>query len=240
MKTAIAGCALLASISSSAFSEPIVTSEPGHVTSGFLNERLDQNGLGVADDGQARVLMSYALNLIKDFEQWVPRLYNDASNYCTIGYGHLIARKPCASVDRAVLSRFPNPMGLDYGSNLLNTDSASAREEVSSVVKVDLNDQQFGALVSFVFNVGATKFEKSTLLKAINNREFEAVPRQFARWIISGGKPLNGLINRRACEAALFKGDLPSSQSQSFDRQECASLGAASEVSDPIDIQVGE
>ena len=63
---------------------------------------------------------------------------------------------------------------------------------------------QFDALVSFCYNLGYGSYESSTLRKVVNNRDFDKASDEFARWIYASGKPLNGLIKRRAAEAALF------------------------------------
>ena len=71
-------------------------SDPSHITSRLQEEGLEgQQSLGAAPSGNAPLLMALALDVIKDFEQWRRYAYNDASNYCTIGYGHLIAKRSC-------------------------------------------------------------------------------------------------------------------------------------------------
>ena len=76
---------------------------------------------------------------------------------------------------------------------------------VNRLVKVDLQQHQFDALVSFVFNVGSSNFETSTLLKYLNDGELHTVPHQLARWNKSDGKVVAGLVNRRAYEIALYE-----------------------------------
>jgi lysozyme len=67
------------------------------------------------------------------------------------------------------------------------------------------NQQQFDALVSFVFNVGGSAFIGSTLLRRIKERAGEAAIReQFARWNKGGGVVLPGLVKRRQDEAELY------------------------------------
>lgn len=84
---------------------------------------------------------------------------------------------------------------------------------IEKLVKVELSDNQFGALVSFAFNVGANAFARSTLLKKLNAGDYAAVPQQMARWIYNDGKPMQGLINRRAAEAGLWaKGEYVTSR----------------------------
>jgi len=74
------------------------------------------------------------------------------------------------------------------------------------MVKVPLEQNQFDAMVSWVFNLGSTNLSSSTLLKKLNNSEYDEVPSQIKRWNKAGGKVLDGLIRRREAEALLFEG----------------------------------
>lgn len=87
---------------------------------------------------------------------------------------------------------------------LLRADLAEFSDTVERAVKVPLNDNQFAALVSFAYNVGAGNFRSSTLLKKLNAGNYEAVPSELMKWNKSKGKVMQGLINRRAQEAALW------------------------------------
>lgn len=71
-------------------------------------------------------------------------------------------------------------------------------------VKVDLNQNQFDALVSFAYNCGNGALEKSTLLKKLNRGDFPGAQAEFMKWNKGGGRVLRGLSIRRAKEAALF------------------------------------
>ena len=89
-------------------------------------------------------------------------------------------------------------------------DLINAERYVHLYVKVVLTQNQFNALVSFIFNLGPMRFKKSTLLKKINAHDFAAVPFEFSRWVYAtdpktGGKVrLRGLARRRADEAEMF------------------------------------
>ena len=67
-----------------------------------------------------------------------------------------------------------------------------------------LTQYQFDALVSFVFNVGVGAFGGSTLLRRLNQGDYNAVPAELMRWVNSGGTPLPGLVRRRRAEGVLF------------------------------------
>lgn len=83
-------------------------------------------------------------------------------------------------------------------------DLEETAAEVARLVKVKLSDNQFGALISFAFNVGVGAFGKSTLLKKLNAGDYGSVPAQLARWNKNDGKVMEGLTNRRAAEAGLW------------------------------------
>jgi lysozyme len=68
-----------------------------------------------------------------------------------------------------------------------------------------LNDYQFGALVSFTFNVGVANLRKSTLLKKVRkNPNDPTIADEFNKWVYAGGKKLMGLVQRRQLEATLY------------------------------------
>lgn len=92
----------------------------------------------------------------------------------------------------------------------LTYDLAAAESAVARLVTAPINQHQFDALVSFVYNLGILAFTNSTLLKVINKDPADpAIEKQFRRWIIAGGKPQPGLIRRRRSESWLyFHGEL--------------------------------
>lgn len=77
-------------------------------------------------------------------------------------------------------------------------------DAVSRGIKVPLNQNQFNALVSLVYNIGIGAFHASTLKRKLNAGDYDGVPAEFLRWDKAGGKPLLGLTNRRISEAGLF------------------------------------
>jgi len=86
----------------------------------------------------------------------------------------------------------------------LRRELAKFEHGVSRLVTVEINQNQFDALVSFSYNVGLGALQKSTLLKRINKGEFAKAQGEFSRWTRGGGKVLPGLVSRRTREAALF------------------------------------
>jgi lysozyme len=231
-------------------------SRPDHVTSRSQLEDVQDEGLGAAA-GTARSLIPLALDLIKGFEGWDADMYEDVSGFCTIGYGHLVnGRSSCKTAAAEFIKlrqEYPQspplpPLTDETGSKLLEKDSGFARAAVERLVKVPLSDKQFGALSSFVFNVGSKGFAGSTMLKYINKEEHEAAARQFALWVVSGGERREGLVTRRDCEASLYLGKLKydtrkrkGDTRKKIDRRSCGGLGAAAPSgAKEIDISVGE
>ena len=135
------------------------------------------------------------------FEGFRGHLYNDAAGHCTIGYGHLVHLGNCNGSEPA---EFKRGMSEPEAEKLLRRDAQTAADVVRRSVHVPLNQQQFDALVSFVYNLGAGAFEGSTLLKDLNAHNFAAVPGQLEEWVHAGGQVLPGLVARRKAEARLF------------------------------------
>ena len=77
---------------------------------------------------------------------------------------------------------------------------------INDMVKVRLEQNQFDALVAWVYNLGPTNLCQSTLLKVLNKAIYEEVPFEIKRWNKAGGQVLNGLVRRREAEALLFQG----------------------------------
>jgi len=94
----------------------------------------------------------------------------------------------------------------EEAERLLWGDTESAQRCINSCVKVKLNQNEFDALVSFVFNVGSGAFYESTLLKLLNaGSDRKVVASEFGRWVKAGSdKPIPGLVRRREYEKKLF------------------------------------
>ncbi|MDX1974492.1 MAG: lysozyme [Rickettsiales bacterium] len=134
------------------------------------------------------------LALIKQFEGFSPTAYLCPAGKATIGYGHVIQDG----------EYFAKPLSEQEAEKLLAQDISKAERNINRLVTSALNQNQFDALASFIYNVGAKAFEKSTLLKKIQEDEPEAAAQEFSRWVFSQGKSLKGLKNRRDAEQRLF------------------------------------
>ena len=146
-----------------------------------------------------------ALDLICEFEGFVATWYPDPAHgwkVPTVGYGHTdAAGEPKFAATKT--KKFTKA----EARLILERDLAQYAAVVRKSVHVDLTPNQFGALVSFTYNLGPSNFLKSTLLKKLNKGDYEGAANEFARWNRAGGKVLNGLIRRRAAEAALFRSE---------------------------------
>lgn len=86
----------------------------------------------------------------------------------------------------------------------LKADLQKFADKVAALIKVRLNKNQFGALVSFAYNIGLGAFERSTLLRLLNAGDYNSVPAQMRRWNKNDGKVMQGLVNRREDEIKLW------------------------------------
>jgi len=138
-------------------------------------------------------------------------IYQDAAGLWTIGVGHLLTRDELTSGKILI---FGDPIKYADGLNklqidrLLTQDLSGAEGAVNAGVNVALNQNQFDALVSFVFNIGRQAFYASTLRKVLNDNKYNKAPEQFRRWNMAGGRVVPGLTNRRQNEIKLFEGML--------------------------------
>lgn len=133
------------------------------------------------------------LALTEQFEGCRLAAYQDQVGVWTIGYGHT-GPEVCAGMN----------ITLEQAEALLQKDVSSAAAFVNQAVMVVLTQEEFDALVDFVFNLGAGAFAKSTLLRVLNAGDFAAAAAQFAVWDRAGGEVVAGLLRRRQAETALF------------------------------------
>lgn len=132
------------------------------------------------------------IDLIARHEGLRLKAYRCPAGILTIGYGHTGNVREGQTITE------------DYAKYLLASDLSTAENAVNRQ-NLNINQNQFDALVSFVFNVGSGNFLKSTLLKKIKvNPNDTLIAAEFDRWNKAAGKVLPGLVKRRLDEAKLY------------------------------------
>lgn len=142
-----------------------------------------------------RSVNAAGLALIEQFEGCKLSAYRDTGGVWTIGYGHTHNVKPGDTCSRAQAEQW------------LGEDLASAENAVEHLIDTPLHDNEFAALVSFAYNVGFGAFAKSTLRTRLNRGDYACVPAFLKAWVFDNGKKIDGLVNRRAAEAALWSAE---------------------------------
>lgn len=138
-----------------------------------------------------------AKDLIKSYEALKLKAYKCPAGVWTIGYGHTAGVKQGMEISRQRAE--------DLFVNDLYTISEYPISDIFYKAKVTLTQNQFDALCSLVFNIGATNFRKSTLLKkALVDPNDKSIYNEFKKWNKSGKKELEGLTRRRIREANLY------------------------------------
>lgn len=150
------------------------------------------------------------IELIKSFEGFRSKAYRDAGGKWTIGYGHTknVHAGDIVTKERAL--------------ELFKTEVADYGHRIRPLIKVPVNNNQFSALVSFVYNLGVGALKRSTLLKRLNGGDYKlkydgiiiierqgeyqihSVLSEFERWCRIGDEPYYGLLRRRKAEYKLF------------------------------------
>ena len=132
------------------------------------------------------------LKMIKHFEGLELNAYQCAAGVWTIGYGHT------KGVQKGMV------ISEDTANEMLVEELKEYENYINDMVNCPLNQNQFDALVSWVYNLGPANLQASTLLKVLNAGDYAGVPAQIKTWNKAGGKVLEGLTRRREAEADLF------------------------------------
>jgi lysozyme len=135
-------------------------------------------------------------NLMISFEREVLKGYLDPAGIPTVGIGHVILPGEPYKVGQAITR--------EESRKLFKGDTVWAVGAVNRLVRRPINQNQFDALVSLVFNIGEDAFSRSTVLRETNRGNFAAAAKAFALWNKSRGIVLTGLVRRRRAEAKLF------------------------------------
>lgn len=132
--------------------------------------------------------------LITQFEGVRLTRYEDQAERATIGIGHLIT--PQDNIGEEITQ--------EQCETLFEGDLSHAARTVERLVTTPLTDNQFAALVSFVFNLGGGALGRSTLLRKLDAGDYAGAAAEFGKWIYADAEASNGLIVRRDAEKELF------------------------------------
>ena len=139
-----------------------------------------------------------ALNAIKRSEGLKLKAYRCPADVWTIGYGHTGLMPDGEKVQEGCT------ITKAEAEEILRQDIDKFTQGVKALIKVSINRNQLGALVSFSYNVGLGSLKNSTLLRLLNEGNYLGAAEQFQLWRKAGGRVLPGLVARRAVEAELF------------------------------------
>lgn len=169
---------------------------------GYVTDKCE-GGSTPPSSGACKGLNAAGISLIKKWEGFVASPKPDPIGLPTVGYGHLCKKSNCAEV------KYKFPLTTTTATQLLNDDipaySGCLAGYLNSTPK--LNDNQWAALTSWVFNVGCGNAKTSSLVKRLNKGENPntVASEELPKWRLAGGKVLQGLVNRRKDEVKLFK-----------------------------------
>ncbi len=138
-----------------------------------------------------RAVSDAGLSLLKGFEALKLRAYDDGGGVLTIGWGHTEDVKAGDEITE------------HQAEVMLRSDLADA-ESCVSLRCPNVNQNQFDALASLVFNIGCGLFNRSTLLRMVRIGDLRSASAHFDDFVYDNGKFVQGLKNRRDKERALF------------------------------------
>lgn len=154
-----------------------------------------------------RAIPPRAVDFVTTHEGCRLEAYRDLGGVWTVGYGHTgpgVVAGPRIDMEEA--------------RRLLMLDLKTAAARLAAVVRREaieaLTDNQYAALLSFVFNLGAEP--RWTIWKRLNARQFDQVPLELMKFVNAGGRKVQGLVARRADEVRLWSEDEPGSVAEAM------------------------
>lgn len=153
-----------------------------------------KNMLGIPE---SMSVSNKGVDLICEFEGKQLIAYDDGVGIWTIGFGTI-------KYPNGVRVKKGDTCTLEQAKEYMRHDLIEFEHTVNSSVKVQLNQNQFDALISLAYNIGSNAFKSSTLVKKLNTNDYQGAADQFNVWVNAGGKRMQGLVNRRDREKLLF------------------------------------
>jgi len=142
---------------------------------------------------------SFGIELIKFFESFVPSPYLCSANVWTIGYGSTYYE------DGTSVTEYDEPITEERATELLLYHvNMEYSPTVDNGVLVEVNQNQFNSMVSLTYNIGSGAFLDSTLLEHCNREDHLQAADEFLSWVYANGGVIQGLVNRREVEKALY------------------------------------
>ena len=138
------------------------------------------------------------IEMVKSFEGLALKPYLCPANVWTVGYGATVGS------DGGPIDPDMEAISEDEAEALLIRDLESSEGWVSRLIKTALTENQYSALTSFTFNVGAGALQRSTLRMKLNRGEVQNAADEFPKWKFSNKRILAGLVRRRAAEETLL------------------------------------
>ena len=136
---------------------------------------------------------------IQYFEGFVARAYPDANGF-SIGFGTNLNTPE-------LLAKYKQPdvtITRDEAALLMMGKIGQIEDAFTKVITVPLTQNQYDALASFTYNMGIGAFEGSTMLKLLNQKNYQAAADEFPKWSFLQGKQSPGLLSRRNQERTIF------------------------------------
>ncbi|CAB5223925.1 COG3772 Phage-related lysozyme (muraminidase) [uncultured Caudovirales phage] len=144
-------------------------------------------------------IIKKGIDIIKKYEGFSKAPYLCPSGIPTIGYGSTFY------ADGKKVTIHDKPISEEDATQILIYVIDDFSKKVIKMLKKELNENQFNALISIAYNIGTGALSKSTLLKKINiNPDDKSIRDEFLKWNRGGGKVLNGLVKRRLEESELY------------------------------------
>jgi lysozyme len=143
-------------------------------------------------------LNNLGIDLMHFFEGCKLEAYQCSAKVWTIGWGNTF-------YENGTPVRQGDKITQDRANSLFVFVANKFADEIKKLIKTNLSENQFSALVCFAYNVGTGNLAKSTLLKKVNaNPNDPSIANEFLRWNKAGGKELLGLTRRRTAESKLY------------------------------------
>lgn len=138
-------------------------------------------------------------DLIKRFEGCKLKAYKCPANVWTIGFGNTFYEDGTKVKEGEVITQ-------ERADELFDIIISDFVRMTDVLVKSNVTENNFSALVSFTFNVGTGNLKKSTLLKKVNaNPKDPSIKAEFMKWTKANNVVLKGLVRRREAEAKLYE-----------------------------------